>query len=96
MIRNKFLSLSFLFISLTSNFVINCDSEGTFTIAAGNLIKFHQPYRVSVAYRGYQVDKVLQIGIKEVNSETSNYENFKNVTLKGDGLQNIDFDVSKL
>ncbi|CAG9811984.1 unnamed protein product [Chironomus riparius] len=95
MIRNKFLSLSLLLIALVSTYLVNCDSEGTFTIAAGTLLKFHQPYRVAVAYQGYKHDKVLQIGIKQVESNSSIYENFKNVTLRGDGLQNIDFDLSK-
>ena len=94
MIRNKFLFLSLLLIALVSNKFVNCDSEGTFTIAAGTLLKYQQPYRVAVAYQGYKYDKVLQIGIKEVESNSSSYENFKNVTLRGDGLQNIDFDVS--
>jgi len=94
MIRNTFVPLSFLLIALATNCLINCDSEGTFTIAAGTLIRHQQPYRVSVAYQGYKVDKVLQIGIKEVENNESSYENFKNITLRGDGLQNIDFNVS--
>jgi len=93
MIRNKFLSLSFLLIALASNCLINCDGIGTFTIAAGTLIRHQQPYRVCVAYQGYKVDKILQIGIKEVENNSISYENFKNVTLSGDGLQTIDFDV---
>lgn len=96
MIRHKFLSLSLTLITLASINSVTCDDEGTFTIAAGTLLKYHQNYRVSVAYQGYKQDKVLQIGIKEVENNASSYEIFKNVTLRGDGIQNVDFDVSML
>lgn len=93
MISEKFLSLSFVLVLIASNYLISCNNEGFFTVAGVSLLKSQQVYRVSVAHQGYKDDKSLQIGIKEVKENSTGLEFYKNVTLSGDGVQNIDFDV---
>ena len=93
MIKNKLLTLLFIFLAIASNYFIKCD-EGFFTVVGGFLLKHHQLYRVSVAYQGYKKDKILRIGIMEVD-KFSGCMYHKNVVLNGDGIQNIEFDVSK-
>ena len=73
---------------------VSCGEDGFFTVVGSNLLKYQKSYRVSVAYQGYKDDKTLQIGVKNTDKNTANYENLQNVTLSGDGVQNVDFDVS--
>lgn len=94
MIRNKFHTLSFIFLVIASNYLIKCDSEGFFTVVGSNLLKHQQPYRVALTYQGYTEDKILQIGIKEIKENSTGYEVYKNVTVRGDGIKNVNFDVS--
>jgi len=94
MIREKFPFLSFILLLIASNYLINCDNEGFFTVVGRNLLKYQQPYRVAITYQGYKEDKVLQIGIKEIVKNSTGYEVYKNVTVRGDGIKNINFDVS--
>jgi len=96
MISENFLSLSFILLIIASNYLISCNNEGFFTVVGVSLLKSHQVYRVSVAHQGYKDDKSLQIGIKEVKENSTGLEFYKNVTLSGDGVQNIDFDVSSI
>ncbi|KAL7015206.1 hypothetical protein ACKWTF_016340 [Chironomus riparius] len=94
MIRKNLLSLSIVLLVLTSNYLIKCENEGFFTVVGGNLLKLQQPYRVSVAFHGYTEEKILQIGIKEIDNNISSFEILKNVTLKDEGILNVDFDLS--
>ena len=94
MIRNKLLSLSIILLVIASNYLIKCDNEGFFTVVGSNLLKYQQPYRAVLTYQGYKVDTILQIGIKEVKENSTGYEVYKNVTVKGDGIKNVNFDVS--
>ena len=94
MIRKKFLFIALLLHAIASNYIIECNNEGFFTVVATALLRNQQLYRVSVAYQGYKDDKVLEIGVKELREDSSGLEIYKNVTLKGDGLQNIEFEVS--
>jgi hypothetical protein len=73
---------------------VSCGEDGFFTVVGSNLLKYQKPYRVSVVYQGYTSDKTLQIGVKNTDKNTEKYENSQNVTLSGDGVQNVDFDVS--
>ena len=73
---------------------VSCGEDGFFTIVGSNLLKYQKSYRVSVVYQGYKNDKTLQIGVKNTEKNSANYENLQNVTLSGDGVQNVDFVVS--
>ncbi|XP_070496240.1 CD109 antigen-like [Chironomus tepperi] len=92
MIRNKFIFLSLFLLVLASNYQINCDNEGFFTVVGSNLLKYQQPYRVALTYQGYKDEKILQIGLKEVKG--TGYEVYKNVTINGDGIKNVVFDLN--
>ncbi|XP_070505052.1 CD109 antigen-like [Chironomus tepperi] len=72
---------------------VSCDEEGFFTVVGSNLLKYQKSYRVSVAHQGYNSDKILQIGVRNTDKDTKKYENLQNVTLSGDGVQNVDFDL---
>lgn len=96
MIRFKssfILILTLVVIVSSQNVKSDESSEGFFTVVGSNLLKLKEQYRVSVAYQGYKQEKVLQIGIK--NSQT-NKTNTKDVTFSGDGVKFVDFDVSLL
>lgn len=94
MIREKFIFLSIILILVASNYLVKCENEGFFTVVGRNLLKFQQPYRVAITHQGYKEDKVLQIGIREIIKNLNGYEVYKNVTIRGDGIRNINFDVS--
>ncbi|CAG9810736.1 unnamed protein product [Chironomus riparius] len=72
---------------------VSCGEDGFFTVVGSNLLKYQKSYRVSVAYQGYKDDKILQIGVKNTDKNTVKYENLQNVTLSGEGVQNVDFDL---
>ncbi|KAL7015211.1 hypothetical protein ACKWTF_016343 [Chironomus riparius] len=94
MIRNKMLFLSIILLFIASNYLIKCDNEGFFTVVGSNLLKYQQPYRAVLTYQGYKEEQILQIGIKEVKENSTGYEVYKNVTVTGDGIKNVNFDLN--
>jgi hypothetical protein len=91
-------------LSLLILFAI-CDQivseDGFFTVVGSNLFRLGKSYRVSIAYQGYESEKILEIGVKnrkrnDDDSVTDDQKNMvaKNVTLSGSGVQTIDLDVS--
>lgn len=87
--RKKVLSLLILF-SICDHIV---GEEGFFTVVGSNLIKIDKTYRASLGYQGYESEKTFQIGIKNTEEGKKDLGIFKNVTISGNGVQNIDFDV---
>ena len=87
--RRKVLSLLILFAI--------CDriagEEGFFTLVGSHLIKIDKTYRASLGYQGYDSEKTFQIGIKNKEEGKKDLGVFKNVTISGSGVKNIDFDV---
>lgn len=83
-------------LSLLILFTI-CDQivgeEGFFTVVGSHLIKIDKTYRASLGYQGYESEKTFQIGIKNMEEGKKDKGIFKNVTISGSGVQNIDFDV---
>lgn len=83
-------------LSLLILFTI-CDQivgeEGFFTVVGSHLIKMDKTYRASLGYQGYESEKTFQIGIKNMEEGKKDKGIFKNVTISGSGVQNIDFDV---
>jgi len=84
-----------LIFAIFLNQNVNCDREGFFTVVGSNVIKVNKAYRVSVTYQGYLEENVLQIGIEKYHEDdSSTLKVLQNVTLIGDGVQDIDFNVS--
>lgn len=82
-----------LIFAIFLNQNVNCDRKGFFTVVGSNVIKVNKPYRVSVTYQGYLEEQVLQIGIEKYHEDDQSAV-LQNVTLIGDGVQDIDFNVS--
>lgn len=66
---------------------------GFFTVVGSHLFKLDKSYRVSLVYQGYENEKSFQIGVKNMESNNNGTGVFKNVTVSGSGVQNIDLDV---
>lgn len=72
---------------------IACE-EGFFTVVGSHLIKLGKVYRASLAYQGYESDKTFEIGLKNKADGKDEMIVSKNVTIKGNGVQFVDLDVS--
>jgi len=68
--------------------------SSTFIVTGSNTIPFQTKYTVAVASSGYDKPETLQIKIYGKSGSDIVYENSKNVTLKNDALEKVDFDVS--
>lgn len=67
--------------------------KGLFTVIGTDLFKTDQTYRAALSYQGYESEKTFQVGIKNTKEGKNHLSIFKNVTVSGNGFQNIDFDV---
>ena len=84
--RTKFLLFS-LFIIFYNN--ANVAGNEYFTVVSNRLMRLNKPYHVAVKYQGYKTEKILQVGLKN-----SNFSEYKNLTLIGDGDETVEFLVS--
>jgi Macroglobulin domain MG3/MG2 domain len=97
--RNKILPLILVLIVGLEN--VKSDEKGFFTIVGSNLYRFQKNYQVSVVYQGYENEKILELGIisktgRYSDQPNNTYENFQNITINGEGVQLVDFDVRLL
>lgn len=86
--------------------MINCE-KGFFTVVGSRVFKSQSIYRAHITSQGYEQEKTLQISLKTKYWETDNsaeesnedvknhFEKSVNVTLLGDDVQYVDFEVSK-
>lgn len=80
----------FLFLLCTIFCTIdNVAAEEYFTVVSSRLIRPNKPYHVAVKFQGYETEKILQIGLKN-----SNFDDYKNISLMGDGDKTVEFLVS--
>jgi len=86
--RTKFLLFSFAFCILFCN-IANVAGKEYFTVVSNRLIRLNKPYHVAVKYQGYKTEKILQVGLKN-----SNFSEYRNLTLIGDGDKTVEFLVS--
>jgi hypothetical protein len=67
----------------------NVAGKEYFTVVSNRLIKPNKPYHVAVKYQGYGTEQILQVGLKN-----SNFSDYRNLTLIGDGDVTVEFLVS--
>ena len=60
-----------------------------FAVVSNRLLRPGKPYRVAIKYRGFESEKIIQIGLKNTN-----FSEYKNVTVNGDGDKTVEFLVS--
>ena len=70
--------------------------QSTFLVVGSQSITFKGKYSVAVASLGYKHPETLNIKISGKNNSEIIYKHCKNVTLKNNALEKVDFDVSKV
>ena len=60
-----------------------------FAVVSNRLLRLNKPYQVAIKYQGYETERILQIRL-----QNSNFNEYKNVNLTGDGDKTVEFLVS--
>lgn len=82
--------IQFVDADVTSSSKSYESSNGYFIITAGNVLPSNGNYRVAVYSYGYKNKEEIEVII---SSEETDYKKRQQVTLFGNGVQNIDFEV---
>ncbi|KAL7026588.1 hypothetical protein ACKWTF_005089 [Chironomus riparius] len=69
------------------------DCKNSFIVTGSNTIPFQTKYSVAVASTGYNKPETLQIKIYGKSGNETIYENIKNVVLKDNALEIVNFDL---